>query len=341
MAESRYMELDINVVELDSENPRIKVFLDNFKNPTAADIALALNGASNDGPTSINSLKESIRVNGGIINPIIVNYKSAENKYVAIEGNTRLQIYKEFASAEPDSNKWKRIRSVVYTDLKDDDIHSIRLQSHLVGPRDWEPYSKAKYLDYLWTKEKLPINTIISFCGGKKSEIFKLVYAYRDMQEYYVKKIDESDGEYEFDARDFSKYSELQNKGIIDALLHNGFNKEDFTNWVLERHIDTAQNVRQLPLILKDKAAREEFLKTNITKAMTKLNIQTAASNIDLTTIDYLDLCKALRIKLDSIQYKDVVKIWSEEGQEVRSALLGVVDSIDFVLRQGNDEGEE
>ncbi|WP_407721671.1 ParB/Srx family N-terminal domain-containing protein [Ruminococcus sp. JE7B6] len=44
------------------------------------------------------SLRQSIEANNGIIHPIVVN-KQADGTYVVIEGNTRLQIYKDFRKA--------------------------------------------------------------------------------------------------------------------------------------------------------------------------------------------------------------------------------------------------
>ena len=117
--ESTYQELDINLVILDHNNPRIKMFLEMYgENISAEAIALALNSSATDGATSFASLKESIRVNGGIINPIIVNH-TLDGKYVVIEGNTRLQIYRDFASKNSSGN-WDKIRAIVYENLTDE-----------------------------------------------------------------------------------------------------------------------------------------------------------------------------------------------------------------------------
>lgn len=330
MAKSKYEELDINIVQLDVDNPRIKMYLENYDSPTADGIALALNTSAGDGQTSFSSLKESIRVNGGVINPIIVNHK-ADGSYIVIEGNTRLQIYKDFASTNV-TGDWKTIRCIVYEDLSDEEIHSIRLQSHLVGPRDWDPYSKAKYLDYLMNTERLPIASIISFCGGKKTEINKLVSAYRDMQQHYVPKIKAAG--LDIDYRDFSKFAELQNKGILDALLFSQYTKDDFAQWVIDGNIDTAQNVRQIPAILKSKPAKEEFLKSNISQAMTKLS--TAIPTLDLNSVDYVDLCRALTIKLDKFELKEARLLSQPEGQDKKNALMTLRDSLEFLL--GDEE---
>ena len=156
--------LPISKVNLDVDNPRIKHFLDIYKdNITAEQIALALSdSSSSDSSTTYKALRDSIKASRGIIHPIVVNHEP-NGKYVVIEGNTRLQIYKDFSFYEPDG-PWKEIVSLVYENLTPTEKHEIRLQSHLVGPREWDPYSKAKYLWELSEVEHLPMNMIISMC---------------------------------------------------------------------------------------------------------------------------------------------------------------------------------
>ncbi len=337
--ESSYKELNINEIELDVDNPRIKMYLEQYKEITAEGIALALNSSASDG-TTFNSLKESIKVSNGIIHPILVNH-TADGRYIVIEGNTRLQIYKDFQLSDP-QGPWNTIRCIVYENLNREDIHSIRLQSHLVGPRDWDPYSKAKYLDQLSNKERLPINTIISMCGGKKTEINKLINAYTDMVKYYFPKIEEMG--LDFDHRDFSKYAELQNKAINEALLMSKFDKKDFTDWVINKNIDTAQNVRLLPQILKDKAAKQEFLKSNITNAIKKLNIS-SATNVDLSNASFEDLCQTLSMRLRKLEFSEIQEMTNKEitdkGRNRKTLLIRLTDEIKdlvYFIDKNNDE---
>ena len=114
--ESKYQELRINQLDLDIQNPRISQYLDMYGgNITAEGIALALSGSASEGSTSFSALRESIRVNRGIIHPIIVNHTS-DGKYTVIEGNTRLQIYRDFFTRTNDSI-WETIRCIVYENL--------------------------------------------------------------------------------------------------------------------------------------------------------------------------------------------------------------------------------
>lgn len=265
-----YRKLSINEIQLDLENPRIKQYIEMYGDSLTEDsIALALTSTGDGKSSSYSALKESIRVNRGIINPIIVN-KRADGSLVVIEGNTRLQIYKEFVKAEPDG-PWNEILAIVYDNVDDYYIHSIRLQIHLVGPRDWDPFSKAKYLDELYHKEKLPMEKIISLCGGKSAEIHKLIDAYQDMTKYYIPKAEEVG--LDPNPQEFSKFAELQNRSIINALVVHGFEKSNFAEWVINGNVDNAQNVRKLPAILANPKAKSVFLKRNINEAVRVLHI--------------------------------------------------------------------
>lgn len=336
--ESTYKILPIDKLTLDLNNPRIRQYIDMYgDNVTADGIALALSGSgSSESTTSFSSLKESIRVHKGIIHPIIVNH-TEDDQYVVIEGNTRLQIYKDFYRKTND-DIWKEIRCIVYENLAKNEIDAIRLQSHLVGPRDWDPYSKAQYLTKLYHEDGLPLNTIIDYCGGKKGVIMKLIDAYHDMQTFYVQPLLEGDKP---DVREFSKFHELQNRSIKVALNTNGYSEKDFGEWVFNGNIDTAQNVRWLPDILKDDAARKEFLKTDISHAITKLNTATNKDNIDLKTIPYGDLCNALILKLRNMPYEEIKRLRKGEEEDAlrnKNLLIDLQEELEEMI--SDIEGE-
>ena len=89
-----YENLKIENVQLDMDNPRIAKYIEMYNKETlnSEQVALALgSGVEDSGQTNYNSLYNSIKTNGGIIHPIIVNHDKNGN-YVVIEGNTRVQI---------------------------------------------------------------------------------------------------------------------------------------------------------------------------------------------------------------------------------------------------------
>ena len=147
---SSYTEIDTALLDLDFTNPRIQNYLQNYPEESRSGELLAM--LLGTGTDSCASLKESIKEHGGIINPIIVNH-FPDGRYVVIEGNTRLQIYRDFIRDNVPVN-WNKIRAIIYENLENNEMHSIRLQAHLVGPRDWDAYAKAKYLTFFRTKRK-------------------------------------------------------------------------------------------------------------------------------------------------------------------------------------------
>lgn len=318
----QFLELDINTIQLDLDNPRIKRYLEIFaEDPGAEGIALALHSSESEGSNSFSSLKESIRVNGGIINPIIVNHK-ADGTYVVIEGNTRLQIYKDFANSDH-SGIWDKIRSVVYEDLTMAEIDSIRLQAHLVGPREWDRYSKAMYLHHLSTVDYLPMEAIISYCGNKKSEIIVLIESFDFMKEFYSQRV-ESLGE-DFNPREFSKFEEfIKNKELRKTIIATGYTSQDFADWVIKGNVDTAQNVRKLTAILKSPEARKEFLKTNITNAAKKIEV--APATLDLSKESYENLAYELVNRINTIPFSEVQALKNCDDQAATNRKEVLID---------------
>lgn len=303
----RYEELLINKVELDKDNPRIKQFLSIYEGEiTSEQIAMALNGGGD--PLSNGkyaALRDSIKTNGGIFTPIIVNHITKSDRYIVIEGNTRLKFYQEFFEKEKNV-KWQKIMSIVYDDMDDDEIHAIRLQAHMVGARDWDAFSKAKYLDYLYNTEKKSMEYLKVFCGGQESYIRNLINAYNDMNKYYVKKMEDL-GE-QPDPQLFSYFAEAQKSGCKESLVVHGYDMNDFTNWVLKEKIERAEHVRKIAKILGEEDARNAFLKGNSSEAIKKLD----SKEIDQKKLGKTDLYKIIHeisARLRNISYNEVINL--------------------------------
>ena len=132
-----FERVPVHELTLDTKNPRIAKWVEMYGDKiTNEDMLLALGfdgGPSEEGSTTFHSLQESIKTNGGIIHPIIVNRESG-GRLTVIEGNTRTLIYREFLKQGVEGD-WAAIPAMVYEALSEKDIDAIRLQSHLVGPR--------------------------------------------------------------------------------------------------------------------------------------------------------------------------------------------------------------
>ena len=321
----------VDQIELDRSNPRIRKFLEMYVgDPTPEQIFLAL-GAGNDDGTGVQDgptfqkLKQSIITSGGIIQPVILN-RCEDGTLICIEGNTRVALYKDFLERGTPGS-WNKIPAVVHDGIEDADVHAIRLQAHLVGPRPWDPYSKAKYLYELRHKEILPFAAIVDFCGGRQSEVSTFIDAYVDMETYYRPLITD-DGE--FDTTRFSGFVELQKSGVKNAITKAGFNYTDFAKWIRDNKVYPLRTVRVLPRILRDRRARDTFLKQGARAAEAVLDKPEVDKNLQEAELGAL--ARALTEKLATLPYGDYQALRDDPTGETVEALIEAQSSLSEFL---------
>src|SRR4051794_23351732 len=103
----------VEQIVLDERNPRVAHVMEDVTHGNPQDlIPLALGQhapESEEGgsSTTFSSLKASIRAHGGLIMPIIVTPRG-DGLYTVIEGNTRVQIFRELAE-EGSAGDWSTI----------------------------------------------------------------------------------------------------------------------------------------------------------------------------------------------------------------------------------------
>ena len=311
----------VDDIELDQSNPRIRKFLEMYGDePTPEQIFLAL-GAGNDddsgtsNSTTYEKLKQSIISNGGIIQPVILNRRK-NGTLICIEGNTRVALYTHFQKTNVKGD-WTHIPALVHDDMNEASVHAIRLQVHLVGPRPWDPYSKAKYLYELRTQEHLPFATIVDYCGGRQTEVVESINAYSDMEEFYRPAVGD-DGE--FDTTRFSGFIELQKSGIKQAITAAGFDLSNFARWIHEGKLFPLQKVRVLPRILRNEKSREIFLKQGARKAEAVL--EKPDLNRTLQEAEIGQLARALVGRVASLPYGEYQRIGTDPGGDTAQALI-------------------
>lgn len=312
--------LPIDQLELDLENPRIARMLEMYDRAqlTEDQIALALGAgdttAEGETYTTFRSLKEAIRASGGLIQAIIVN-RQADGRMVVIEGNTRLRIYREFHERNQDSIDWSTIPAVVHHNLPEREIASIRLQAHLVGPRPWDPYSKARYLDHLCNSQHLTMTQIIEICGGKRQQIDDYIHAYRDMEQHYRPLLGSNA---DFDTTRFSAFVELQ-RPIVQEALFIEHTKQDFAQWVIDGRLHPQNTVRQLPRILKNDQAKNVFLTDGAAEAIKLLDAGEPDTSLEDATL--LDLAKCLSRKVGVLPLEKILRLKDHPDSEEYACL--------------------
>ena len=335
----KFQVIPIEEIGLDKENPRIRKFLEHYGDditPERMYLALGAGGNATDtaaGSTTYQSLSESIRTNKGIINPILVN-KSPEGKFIVIEGNTRVQIYLKFKE-ENIPGEWDKIPAIVYDDLSDKGKDAIRLQAHLVGPRPWDPYSKAKYLNELRHAQHLTWNEIGEFCGGNLRQINNYVAAFEDMEKYYREVIPDDSS---FDTSRFSAFVELQKPSIKEAIITHDFSLTDFARWIHERKIDPLNTVRQLPRILNNEESKQVFLNHGQGAAKEAIKILNVPTTTDTTLQEATleTLMVVLTEKLGILPGRDVAQLRENPDSSKVQIFNDLYDEIQWIYNEIN-----
>ena len=180
------------------ENPRVySVLNSNNYTPTQEEIEELMCKKDH-----VKQLKESIKSNGGLIDPVIVR----DGDYVVLEGNSRLAAYRLLYKQDP--IKWSKIKAIILPkDIPDSTIFALIGQYHIIGRKDWDPYEQAGYLYRTINKSNKTPELLASELGMKISDIKKLLSVY----EYMLKKDDNHPNKWSY-------YEELlKNRGIKKA----------------------------------------------------------------------------------------------------------------------------
>lgn len=334
------IDVEVDKIVLDENNPRIKHFVEMYPELNEERMLLALGaGAEHEGNTdpkgSYERLKKSIRVSGGIIQPIIL--KSLENGWwQCIEGNTRVAIYRELRKLERDAGrsdeKWNRIPAIISENMVDMEAHKIRLQIHLVGNRPWDPYSKAKYLHELLNVHMMPMSELVDFCGGSKRDVQESLDAYIDMETHYRPVLDE-DGD--FDPSRFSAFVELQQPGVKDAIFNAGYNEMDFSKWVNMKKIFPLRTVRKLPKILGNEEAKRTFFLEGAREAIKILDAPDLDTKLREASIS--QLARALQEKINTLTYEEAKHLATERKSDAHLDLRDLLACVEELI--GLDNG--
>lgn len=327
--------LPVETLVLDASNPRVARFIEMYGGQvTDEQMSLALGAASyeqgerqGESTTTFQSLRASIRTHGGLIHPILVNREDG-NRLVVIEGNTRALIYRQFKSSD-DSGTWDEIAAIVYDRLDEREIDAVRLQAHLVGPRQWDPYSKAKYLDYLSNSEHLTTDQIVDFCGGQRAEVHRFIDAYNDMENHYRPLLASDD---QFDPTRFSAFVELQAPRVQEALVTSGFTKSDFSRWVHDQILYPLDRVRRLPAILADPQARSVFLTDGAREAEKILNSPSTIEALEEATM--FQLADALSAGISNLGYEDFFRLREDLNTPQNRSLTDARDQLVELCRR-------
>ncbi len=152
------------------DNPRIYSFVCAGKaEPSQEEIFEKLRAMEH-----VKQLVQSIKLNDGLIEPIIVR----DN--VVLEGNSRLAAYRLLYDKDP--IKWGLIKAQVFpSDTRDDLVYALLAEFHLIGKKDWAPYEQAGFLYRQQYIHGIDQKRISVESGISKKKVSHLISVYKFM----------------------------------------------------------------------------------------------------------------------------------------------------------------
>ena len=313
MTNTKYDSIDIENIDFDLENPRIIKELRSISEGERAESAgplLLLSHSDEPGPAR-EELEKSIIANEGIVNPIdIVPIKESANRYKVIDGNTRLALYKKLKRINPDDTKWHFIKSCIYPDDNEQQLHDIRLLTRFMPVTQWSLYAKGQYIDHLCkTKD---FNEIALKLGGKTSTIKNLQKAYNFFREYYEVLFKNKDNTAGADESKFSHFIEA-GKGSVEVALESHFGnleegKKNFAKWVDEGRFRMAIHVRKIPAVFNNEDARTAFIDGDVNDIESAAELLPSSNNpkVHLEEASIEELSAQLSRMLNSITRQEM-----------------------------------
>jgi hypothetical protein len=157
-----------------ADNPRVySVVRANGKQPTQEEIQEQLSELEH-----VKELREDIKRNGGLLEPLIVRGGSLE----VLKGNSRLAAYRQLAHKEP--IKWAMVKCTVLPDDVDDAlVFALLGQFHIKGNKDWAPYEQAGFLYRRFKNHKVPPKILSAELGLSTKKVTHLIETYDFMVE--------------------------------------------------------------------------------------------------------------------------------------------------------------
>ncbi|MCL4474723.1 MAG: hypothetical protein M1508_00650 [Nitrospirae bacterium] len=273
--ELRRLKIDLKQLILDIENPRIQYFLDTRLNDNINQEKIKF--ALAEGNDQYEKLKEHIERNKGIYDPIWVVPK--DDFYTVIEGNTRAFIYEELSEKYVNDEKWKSIDAYVLPYKVDRNvINFIRLEKHLFGTTPWDAYEKARELYRLNTEEDYSLKRLEQLTKLSASDIRNNIQAFMDMEKQYLPKYNKP-----AERLKFSYFVEFRKIRELKRLFKDGkVTLEEFCDWVGEGKFRRGEDIRKLPMVLKDEQSRQALIDDNFQAALDQLEQKNPAAKSKL-----------------------------------------------------------
>lgn len=312
----RTMELDQSELKYFPENPRIYSLLNVSKSnvPDQDEIERKLCGMDH-----VKQLVQSIRANGGLIDPLIVR----DGDYVVLEGNSRLAAYRTLSKTNV--LEWAKVKcTLLPADIDERLIFLLLGQYHIISRKDWSPFEKAGYLHRRHREYKIPIEEMAAEMGDTPSENKYMIFVYETML---------ANGD--SDTSKWSYYFEmLKVKSVIETMERKPEFKEKVFSDIKTGKIEAAADVRKIAKLTKAKSKGGSKVLDKWVKD--KLNLEDAVSILEEQgdANAFVQRCARFRESLaDSEIEKELKKLEGEGLNKCQFELAKIQKRVEQLLK--------
>ncbi len=259
----------------------------------------------------VKELKESIRKNGGLMEPILVR----NGDFVVLEGNSRLAAYRILAQSDP--IKWGKIRArLLPEDIPDAAAFTLIGQYHIVGRKDWSPFEQAGYLYRIMENGAKTGKELSEELGIPLSDVNKLLKTYSYMQKHN-----------DNNPEKWSHYEEMsKNRGIQKAFAEVDNLEAEIVRQVKNGEITMAIDLRKLGKIAQVEGKKAERVLEDI--ASGEETIYTGYEIIEDTgkLDDTYQVCTRFRRKISEPDFAD--RVLNEENPKQTRFELSKIEKL-------------
>lgn len=266
----------------------------------------------------VKQLKESIKANGGLTDPLIVR----AGDLVVLEGNSRLAAYRLLI--QQDKVKWAKVKCrILPSDITDTAVFTLLGQYHIVGRKDWSPYEQAGYLYRRILSSNQPIEYIATELGIPLTDAKKFIEVYKFMIEHNdVHSLRWSYYDEYLKNRSIKKYRETMaelDQVIVKEIMNGG--------------IRQAKDVRDY-LGGIAKISGKTSSKAMMDIAAGKIDIYTAYDKVEVDgkTGNAFQIINRFRNKISDCDFKK--KMIQEDKKQIKFELNKIKKTIDEFLKE-------
>lgn len=241
-------EIDIFKLNYWRENPRINAIIkDKYKDKDISNEEIEKELWEKD---SVKDLFKEIEGNGGLIDEILVKNN------IVLEGNSRLCAYRHLYNKAKQRNdedqalKWSYIRAkIIPEEISEEVIFTILGAWHIKGKTKWATYEKAAYLKRMSIDYGYSFKDIADSISETEKFVKDNIEAYDLMVKNDVYNLEKFSYFYELIKNKKNKELLSEDKTILPVIIQA----------IKEEKFSRAEEIRNLPKVLKDKKAKREF----------------------------------------------------------------------------------